>query len=56
MKRNLIIGMFLALAACAPKEDVRGGAKAGGQSAVLLQKTVIKLPNFLSNSPFGASE
>ena len=38
MKRNLIIGMFLALAACAPKEDVGGGTKAGGQSAVLLQK------------------
>ena len=55
MKRNLIIGMFLALTACAPKEDVGGGAKAGGQSAVLLQKDGNKNCRiFLSNSPFGA--
>lgn len=48
MKRNLIIGMFLALAACAPKEDVGGGAKAGGQSAVLLQKDGNKTAEFSS--------
>ena len=48
MKRNLIIGMFLALAACAPKEDVGGGAKAGGQSAVLLQKDGNKTADFSS--------
>ncbi|AVM56102.1 DUF1735 and LamG domain-containing protein [Capnocytophaga sp. oral taxon 864] len=48
MKRNLIIGMFLALAACAPKEDVGGGAKAGGQSAVLLQKEGNKTAEFSS--------
>ena len=48
MKRNLIIGMFLALAACAPKEDVGGGTKAGGQSAVLLQKEGNKTAEFSS--------
>jgi hypothetical protein len=48
MKRNLIIGMFLALAACAPKEDVGGGTKAGGQSAVLLQKDGNKTAEFSS--------
>ena len=48
MKRDLIIGMFLALAACAPKEDVGGGAKAGGQSAVLLQKDGNKTAEFSS--------
>lgn len=48
MKQNLIIGMFLALAACAPKEDVGGGAKAGGQSAVLLQKDGNKTAEFSS--------
>ena len=48
MKRNLIIGMFLALAACAPKEDVGGGAKTGGQSAVLLQKDGNKTAEFSS--------
>lgn len=48
MKHNLIIGMFLALAACAPKEDVGGGTKAGGQSAVLLQKNGNKTADFSS--------
>lgn len=48
MKRNLIIGMFLALVACAPKEDVGGGTKAGGQSAVLLQKDGNKTAEFSS--------
>ena len=40
--------MFLALAACAPKEDVGGGTKAGGQSAVLLQKDGNKTAEFSS--------
>ena len=46
-KSNLIIGLFLAFAACAPKEDVAGGAKLGSQAAVLLQKDGNKTADFL---------
>ena len=47
-KSNLIIGLFLAFAACAPKEDVAGGAKLGSQAAVLLQKDGNKTADFAS--------
>ena len=48
--------MFLALAACAPKEDVGGGAKAGGQISSIAPKDGNKTAEFfLSSSHFGSS-